>query len=331
MIECIFTIDYEIYGSGEGSLRELVYEPTEKLRKIFRKHNARFVIFVEVAELEMMELCEADGELELVKKQVRDLYQEGHEIGFHIHPWWYNARHEDGRWILDYEGYNLCTYPKDQIGKILDRSLAYLRTLLGIANFTPVSYRAGHLLFQPSKAVAECLAERGIKVDSSVYKGGLWHKHGQDYRRALKNGYYWKFTDPVDVPKSDGALLEVPIYTNMIPIWKMFTSRRMALQKKGSSTAQVGLKAASRLFDYMRLFYPKKFDVCSMSSEELTHMLDSIIQDDQIYPSAYRPIVAIGHTKEMVDFGIVESLLFQLKKKGINTSTLVEVHQRITS
>jgi len=30
MIDCIFTIDYEIYGNGEGSLRELVYEPTQK-------------------------------------------------------------------------------------------------------------------------------------------------------------------------------------------------------------------------------------------------------------------------------------------------------------
>ena len=55
MIECIFTIDYEIYGNGEGSLRELVYEPAEKLMAIFRKWNARFVAFVEVAELEMIE------------------------------------------------------------------------------------------------------------------------------------------------------------------------------------------------------------------------------------------------------------------------------------
>ena len=55
MIECIFTIDYEIYGNGEGSLRELVYEPAEKLKDIFLKHNVRFVNFVEAAEFEMIE------------------------------------------------------------------------------------------------------------------------------------------------------------------------------------------------------------------------------------------------------------------------------------
>ena len=35
MIECIFTIDYEIYGNGQGSLKELVYDPMERLLAIF--------------------------------------------------------------------------------------------------------------------------------------------------------------------------------------------------------------------------------------------------------------------------------------------------------
>lgn len=35
MLECIFTIDYEIYGNGEGSLKELVYEPAKHLKAIF--------------------------------------------------------------------------------------------------------------------------------------------------------------------------------------------------------------------------------------------------------------------------------------------------------
>ena len=51
MIECIFTLDYEIYGDGTGSLKELVYEPAEQLKAIFRKWNACFVNFVDVAEL----------------------------------------------------------------------------------------------------------------------------------------------------------------------------------------------------------------------------------------------------------------------------------------
>ena len=31
MIECIFTVDYEIYGNGTGALIDLVYEPAKQL------------------------------------------------------------------------------------------------------------------------------------------------------------------------------------------------------------------------------------------------------------------------------------------------------------
>ena len=53
MIECVFTLDYEIFGNGTGSLQELMYEPTKALTALFDQHHARFVLFVEVAELEM--------------------------------------------------------------------------------------------------------------------------------------------------------------------------------------------------------------------------------------------------------------------------------------
>ena len=49
MIECIFTIDYEIYGNGTGALRDLVYQPARQLSELFRKWNGHFVNFVEVA------------------------------------------------------------------------------------------------------------------------------------------------------------------------------------------------------------------------------------------------------------------------------------------
>ena len=70
MIECIFTIDYEIYGNGEGSLRELVYEPAQKLISVFNRWNARFVSFVEAAEFQMIETAGTDSGIKLVKEQI---------------------------------------------------------------------------------------------------------------------------------------------------------------------------------------------------------------------------------------------------------------------
>ena len=51
MIEVIFSIDYEIYGNGEGSLKDLVYEPTRKLIRIFDGAGAKLVVFTEVGKL----------------------------------------------------------------------------------------------------------------------------------------------------------------------------------------------------------------------------------------------------------------------------------------
>jgi hypothetical protein len=51
MIEVIFTLDYEIWGNGEGSLWNLVHEPAEKLSALFRDYHARLVMFIEAAEL----------------------------------------------------------------------------------------------------------------------------------------------------------------------------------------------------------------------------------------------------------------------------------------
>src|SRR5579862_2244718 len=109
MVECIFTLDYEIYGNGSGSLAELVYEPGERLKAMFERRHVPFVNFVEVAELERIEERGSDRAIDAVKRQVRALHQSGFEIALHLHPQWYNATYESGRWQLDASEYNLCT------------------------------------------------------------------------------------------------------------------------------------------------------------------------------------------------------------------------------
>ena len=96
MVECIFTIDYELYGSGEGALKDLVYEPMQRLRNIFLTRGVRLVVFVEVSELVMIEAEGTDPDITLVTQQIRDLYREGFEIGLHLHPQWYRGRYKMG-------------------------------------------------------------------------------------------------------------------------------------------------------------------------------------------------------------------------------------------
>jgi len=322
MIECIFTLDYEIYGNGSGSLRELVYEPAERLKNIFIKRNARFVNFVEVAELEKLDEYRSDWAIEMVKEQIKDLYQNGFEIGLHLHPQWCNARYENSRWVLDAGEYNLCTLSRARISQIVQGALDYLRSVLGQEDFTPLSFRAGNWLFQPTQAAAEVLADYGIKIDSSVFKGGVQHNHGLNYRPAKNNGRYWNFSKDVNRSDPAGVWTEVPIYTEMVPFWKMLTTKRMGLGAGNSLSSHDMRHKINRARDFLRFHYPMKLDFCRMTLNELTGMLNKAVREDKNEPERYWPIVAIGHTKDLNDPRTVDDFLGFLQEKGISVSTL---------
>ena len=330
MIECIFTIDYEIYGNGEGSLQELVYEPAEKLKAVFRRWNAPCVVFVEAAELEIIGFERADKSIFLVERQVREFHEDGFEIGLHLHPQWYNARYEDAQWQLDYREYNLCRLSSCRIDQIIDRSIAFLRKVLEAPNYTPLSFRAGNWLLQPAKAVTKSLSEHGIKIDSSVFKGGLQHQHNLDYRRSCKNGYYWAFSEDVNVPDPRGNLLEIPTFTKMVPMWKMFAAKRIRLQQKGPAKIRLQQGRLGRLRDFMRFSHPMKLDFCRLTAAQIIQMFDGELKKDRRAPAIFRPIVAIGHTKDLVNLETLESFLSYLRSNGVPISTFRDMHDNIT-
>src|SRR5438552_6310746 len=91
MIEFIFTLDYEIYGNGQGSLRKLVLDPTQRLAEVFEEFDAPFVVFAEAVEFAKIEEARSDPDITAVRAQLRELRTGGHEIGLHLHPWWAGA------------------------------------------------------------------------------------------------------------------------------------------------------------------------------------------------------------------------------------------------
>jgi hypothetical protein len=300
----------------------------EKLRGIFLARGVRLVVFVEVSELEMMEKQGTDPDINRVTRQIRDMYREGFEIGLHLHPQWYRGRYENGNWLLDQAEYNLCKLPKERIARIVERGIGYLRKTVEDPAFTPLCFRAGNWLLQPTKEVAAVLAENGILVDSSVFKGGLQRNHGMDYRPAIKNGYYWRFRDDVTREDPQGRLIELPTYSIMAPAWKMITSKRIGIGQKSAGSALKGFAKVNRYLDFLRVRYPQKLDFCRMTPGELIGMMDKVILEDRKDPSQFRPIVAIGHTKDFTDPETVEVFLSYLNEKGINVTSFAETYAR---
>ena len=64
-----------------------------------------------------------------------------------------------------------------------------------------------------------------------------------------------------------------------------------------------------------------------MTLGELTAMMDAVIEDDRKTPSQPKPIVAIGHTKEVVDLETIESFLAYLRSRDIPISTFDDVYR----
>jgi len=335
MIKCIFTLDYEIYGNGTGSLSELVYEPTARLLEVFEKWGARFVNYVEVAEFEQIEAAGADTAIRQVNRQVKEMHRGGHEIALHLHPQWYKARFERGEWQLDYAEYNLCTLPQPRIAEIVDRAVAHLAYMAGDPQFSPISFRAGNWLFQPTHYAAQELSRKGLRIDSSVFKGGLQRNLHLDYRPACRNGYYWPFRSDVNEPDPLGPWLELPIYAEMVAPWKMATSKRMGLGNSpggGRGGARPSLRSKlNRAFDFLRPGYPLKFDFCRMTLAELTSMMDRIILRDQQDPDTLKPIVAIGHSKDLNDLPTVDAFLSFLREKNIPVVTFEQTFSSVAA
>lgn len=321
MIDVIFTLDYEIYGNGRGSLDELVSGPAECLRTVFEKYKVPMVVFVEAAELEMIERRGTDPAIAAVKDQVRELAGLGHEIGLHLHPQWYKGTYSSGAWALDYSEYDLCSLPKARIDELVGRAVGWLGGALGHPGFTLFSFRAGNWLFQPSRDLADVLIGHGLGLDSSVYKGGRQHLHGLDYRPSLKNGYYWSFSNDVNKPDPYGRLLEVPIYTRQVPVWRMFTSKRIGLQKKILSGPAASGGRIARAKDLLRPLFPLKLDFCRMGPKEFKALIDIEIKRDRLDPGKQRPIVAIGHTKDLVDLETIDFALHYLMSHGATITT----------
>ena len=326
MIECVFTLDYEIYGNGTGSLGDLVYEHASQLADLFQRHGARFVVFVEAAELARIEACGADPMIGLVKEQVRNLDRAGFEIGLHLHPQWCNAYRQGVNWVLDYSECNLCTMPPARISAIISEAINYLQRVVGRPDFTPLSFRSGLWLLQPTEPAAAILSQSGIHVDSSVFRGGRRHDHGLDYRRVPKDRHFWQFGSDVTAPDPQGALLEIPIHTEMVPFWRMQAAKRLARGNAFGAAGPSPIETFTRMRDFLRLNHPLKLDFCRLTASQMIAMVCRVLETDRKEPGVHRPIVAIGHTKDLSDIGAVDAFLDFLNANGIAVSTFRDIY-----
>ena len=179
----VVSVDYEIFGNGEGDVRQHVVDPTERMAKLCEKYGAVLTVFFEVEEYLAFEkyreaLVKQLGydPAALIRAQIIDLAKRGHDIQLHLHPELHRADYKNGKWILQRDKMTVDSLfaTQEETDKFIAARQAAIEDMLAEAGGKQQKvtvYRAGAFSAQPGKKLLPALAKNGFVIDSSVVKG----------------------------------------------------------------------------------------------------------------------------------------------------------------
>ena len=346
MIGLSFTLDYEIYGNGEGTAKDLIIEPTENFLRICEDNGIRSTLFVEAAEIiKMKEYDCFKPDVEKIEQQLRSAYNRGHDVQLHIHPWWFKAKFVNEKWEMDYSLASLCQIDSKDAYKYIMLCKDYLTQLFknSARKYSCIAFRSGYWSMLPTYNIYNALVNAGIQIDSSVFKWGMLCTEYMtyDYSNAYSNIFPWFFCSS-DINKvcndfeKKAKCLEIPIYAEYQYGFRFLTRKRVSLLPKVNSVMldnSYKNNRKSSLFNFERkiemLFTKKskKFDFCKCTLNEMKMMIKNILKSYQSNFIVYLPVVSIGHSKDFIYQRDFNKFLKHLRSKYADTVECVPLIQ----
>lgn len=229
-----FTWDYELYfGRPTGSAENCMIKPSQQLLGMVKKYALPMTFFVDCGYLlrlreQQHKYAALRHEYEAVCRQIDDIVRSGSEVQLHIHPHWEDSFYNGREWVMHVNRYKLADFSKEEAASIITSYTTLLREISG----QPVNaYRAGGWCMQPFSHIAEALHQNGIRIDSSVFKGGYFQSdlYAYDFRNC-PSAELWRFNEDPCVKEANGRFLELPIsnYTlSPLFFWKLFILGRL--------------------------------------------------------------------------------------------------------
>lgn len=211
------TLDYELFmGEEVGTVDNCLIKPTEKLINILDKYNAKATFFVDAAYLYRLSQLKDGNDLlcsdfEKVKQQLIWLVTNGHDVQLHIHPQWYNATYQDGKWMLTTTYYKLSDLDENEAYSLFFKSKDLLESII---NKPVIAFRAGGYSIQTFQNINKLFKESGIRIDSSALpmKKSQEGPQAYDYT-AIVPGVTYTFNDNIEKKEINGFFTELPITT----------------------------------------------------------------------------------------------------------------------
>ena len=224
MLQVALTFDYEIFfGENYGTIKEILFDPTERLLETLNKYNVKATFFADVLSVYMHEKYGLNSYCEQFIDQIKRMVAAGHDVQLHIHSNWLQSEFVDGKWNFDTQYYRIHTFgfnrdERMSVPYIIQWGKTFLETHLQTVDptYRCVAYRAGGYCVQPHEKLFAVLNENGIFIDSSV--SAMQKAHGinvYDYMDVPegKTGWWLKNDAPISkqMKKENGDTYEVPI------------------------------------------------------------------------------------------------------------------------
>lgn len=318
-MKVLLTLDYEVFfGPRAGSVEKTMLEPTEALRTVAQRTGAKMCFFIDAGFLWRLRVASANSvalqkDYLAIRRQLDALLSEGHEIQLHVHPHWEDSSWKDGEWHINIDRYKLHDFSQSEIAEILIRYHAELTNIAGAENV--FAFRAGGWVIQPFEKLSDALWNLGIRLDSTVYRGGFEGSstHAYDFRVAPKLSR-WRFDNDPTLPDPTGRFLEVPIASlKLSPLfyWKLAMAKKLG----GGKHRQFGDGNAIPLgkSDLANKLLSPTYSVVSMDGYKASFLNTAY---KQYLQQGMEDFVVIGHPKALTPYSIstLESCLLSMKK-----------------
>ena len=331
-----FTLDYEIHGNGDGN----PVEPTYRLMDLLEEYSAKLTIFPDVAEIlcfkKYYEIYKEDKFHYLdIEKQLKNAIQRGHDVQLHIHSSYFKSNFYGMHWDQCIEEYSMASLAYERIEEMIKECLEFLHTILRTVkpSYTCLVFRAANWSMMPTKNIYNALINNGIKIDTSVYKGGCEGGNvSYDYRCAHSNLFSYTASEiDINIHDPQGIITEYPIYTEMRRFWsfitplRIFRMLRAKLHKHKKSGITTEVSKVANTYDNrnitIRSFFnksPWKFDFNQASGTQMINALKRVMKtqtDRKIVD-----VILIGHSKTFIQYNHVtlnRFLKFASKQKNV--------------
>lgn len=316
MFKVLFTSDYEIHGSGMGSPRELVVDPTTRMLDQLDRYGAKLTIMADTGELsKFKEYEERTGDdrfhWRAIDAQLQRAVRTGHDVQLHIHSSYSNATWDDekGYWRQDWSEYDLASLPYERLRELIRSGKTLLEETCRKAkpDYECFAFRAANWSMHPSPNIVRALVDEGFRIDTSVWKHGRYDDLVKfDYTSAHDALVPWP-VDASDVCRRDpaGRLFEFPIYTEQQPLWVFLTANRVyrviaqrlnPLPDAEPSGGGAGRRSLRQKLKKLVSRHPWKMDFNQCTGRQL---VEGLLRVEERYGHRELPLpfVLIGHSK----------------------------------